>query len=65
MRRFLQFRLRSLLVVVTMASLVCGWVGAQFRSRRAELQALAALQPSQVLVVDASQPVLPQLPLLL
>lgn len=61
MRRFLQFRLRSLFAVVTILAVPCAWFGGQMRSRQADLQALAALQPNHVLFEEAGQIPLPLL----
>ena len=54
MRRYLQFRLRSLLGVVTLAAVGCAVVGGMLRERQADLQALSAIQAGRVQVEDAS-----------
>ena len=55
MRRFLQFRLRSLFAAVTILAAICAWFGGQLRSRQAELHALSALQPNHVFFDDATE----------
>ena len=57
MRRFFQFRLRTLLAFMVLCSLAFGWVGANLREWQAEQQALAALGP--VAIEHVSSPSLP------
>ena len=44
MRRFFQFRLRTMLAFMVLCSLAFGWVGANMREWQAEQQALAAIE---------------------
>jgi hypothetical protein len=48
MRRWFQFRLRTALVLMTICSWPCGWVGANLRQFQAEQRVLAALGPATV-----------------
>ena len=59
MRRFLQFRLRSLLAVMTLLAIGCACVGSILRGRQADLAALAELHANHVLVEDSTRIPLP------
>lgn len=59
MRRFTQFRLRSLFAVITIFAVAAAWLGGQLRSRQADLRALAALNANHVFVESASQGAIP------
>ena len=48
MRRFFQFRLRTMLAFMFLCSLAFGWVGANLREWQAEQQALAAIGPVSI-----------------
>jgi hypothetical protein len=48
MCRYLQFRLRTALVLMAALAAPCAWVGANVRQWQAERRALAAIGPAQV-----------------
>lgn len=48
MRRFFQFRLRTMLAFMALCSLAFGWVGANLRQWQTEQQVLAAIGPAFV-----------------
>ena len=56
MRRCLQFRLRTALVLMALCALPCGWLSAHLRQWRLEQQVLAAIGPAHV--ENARQPYL-------
>jgi hypothetical protein len=47
-RRFFQFRLRTLLAFMFLCSLAFGWVGANVREWQAEQRALAAIELASI-----------------
>jgi len=48
MRRWFQFRLRSVLLLMTICSVSCGWLGANLRQYQTEQRVLAALGPVEL-----------------
>ncbi|MFN0021315.1 MAG: hypothetical protein ACKVP0_23950 [Pirellulaceae bacterium] len=48
MRRWLQFRLRTAFVAITLLSLPLGWIAGQFHAWRADELALIKLSPNLV-----------------
>jgi len=48
MRRWLQFRLRSGLLLMAVCSVACGWLGANLRQYQTEQRVLAALGPVEL-----------------
>jgi hypothetical protein len=48
MRRYLQFRLRTALVLMAALAVPCGWLGANVRQWQAEQLALAAIGPAAI-----------------
>jgi len=48
MRRFLQFRLRTALWLMTICAVPCGWLSANLRQSQAERRVLAAIGPATV-----------------
>ena len=48
MRRWIQFRLRTSFVAITLLSLPFGWIGGKFHEWQAEELALSGLNPNQV-----------------
>lgn len=53
MRRCFQFRLRSLLLLMVICAVSCGWVGSNLRQWQAERAVIAGLE--QVHLEDAAQ----------
>lgn len=53
-RRFLQFRLRTLLGFMVLCSFAFVWVGANFREWQGEQEALAALGPVAIEHLDST-----------
>ena len=56
MRRYFQFRLRTALLLVTLAAVPCGWIGGHLRQWQVEQRVLAAIGPAAV--ENASNPYL-------
>ena len=55
MRRCFQFRLRTVLLLMVVCAVSCGWVGANLREWQAERALIAGL--GRVTMEDAAQPV--------